>query len=142
MINIKRNLSVLIALLLFAAPAIANAQVSVIANKSVSSHTADISALRNLYLLQSSELGSQKVKLFFLTAETETNKTFLKNMDKSFQELKKIWLRAKLTGNGAVPEFVSSEKEMLEKVASTPNAIGFIDSKSAPENVKVIATLR
>lgn len=126
-------------LFLFAVPLISNAQVAVIANKSLNAKAVDKNAVTNLYTLQSNEVGSQKVKLFFLTTENETNKKFLDVLGKSFQDLKKIWLRAKLTGNGFAPEFVSSESEMLDKVGSTPNSIGFVNQKDAGETVKVVA---
>lgn len=126
------------ALLLTAMAGTSAAQVAVIANKSLNVKTIDNNTLINLYTLQSNEVGAQKVKLFFLTKENETNKKFLETVKQTFQDLKKIWLRAKLTGNGTAPEFVNSESEMLEKVTSTPNSIGFINLKEVAGEVKVL----
>jgi hypothetical protein len=117
------------------------AQVSIIANKNVNIKAIDINKLTNLYNLQSNEVGSQKVKLFYLNSENETEKSFLGALGKSFIELKKIWLKAKLTANGTPPETVSTEDEMIQKVGSTPNAVGFVDSKNVKGTVKVIEKL-
>ena len=117
------------------------AQVSIIANKNVNIKAIDINKLTNLYNLQSNEAGSQKVKLFYLNSENETEKFFLSVLGKSFIELKKIWLKAKLTANGTPPETVSTDDEMIQKVSSIPNAVGFVDSKNVKGNVKVIEKL-
>jgi len=139
---IFRNISALLIIFVFVFPFITNAQVAVIANKSINAKAVDNNSLSNLYTLQSNELGSQKVKLFFLTTENETNKIFLKSINKSMQDLKKIWLRAKLTGNGFAPDFVSSEAEMIEKVTSTPNSIGFVNQKEVSGDVKVLGKIQ
>lgn len=130
-----------ITIFLIVFPSNSSAQVAVIANKSVNVKTIDKNALTNLYTLQSNEVGSQKVKLFFLITENETNKKFLEIIGKNLPDLKKIWLRAKLTGNGFAPEFINSEREMLEKISLTPNSIGFINPKEITEEVKVLTKL-
>lgn len=122
-------------------PVSASAQVLIIANKSVNAKSIDKNTLVNLYTLQSNELGSQKIKLFFLTTENETNKIFLGALSKTMPELKKIWLRAKLTGNGFAPDFVSTDEEMLEKISKTPGSIGFILQKEVSDQVKVLTKL-
>jgi ABC-type phosphate transport system substrate-binding protein len=117
------------------------AQVCIIANKSINVKTIDINKLTNLYNIQSNEIGSQKVKLFYLNSDNETEKLFLETLGKTFIELKKIWLKVKLTGSGTPPETVNSDEEMIQKVTSTPDAIGFVDLKSIKANVKIIAKL-
>lgn len=131
----------IILMALLTLPASASAQVLIIANKSVNAKSIDKNTLVNLYTLQSNELGSQKIKLFFLTTENETNKIFLSALSKTMPELKKIWLRAKLTGNGFAPDFVSTDEEMLEKISKTPGSIGFIIQKEVSDQVKVLTKL-
>ena len=118
-----------------------NAQVVIIANKSISVKSIDINSLVNLYTLQSNELNAQKVKLFYVNIENEAEKKLLEIIGKSGTELKKIWLKAKLTGNGNPPENAFSDEDMVQKVASTPNAIGFVSLKSANSSVKIIMKL-
>ncbi len=119
-------------------PSYVNAQIAIIANKSVNVISMDITNLKNLYTIQSNEAGSQKVKLFFLNENGDTENKFLSTMGKSLLELKKIWLTAKLTGNGKPPDMVASAQDMIEKIKSTPGAIGFVDLKYINESIKVL----
>ncbi len=48
------------------------------------------------------------------------------------------WKRLVYVGKGKMPLFVADNKELLDKVASTPGAIGLAESGAAP-GVKVIA---
>jgi ABC-type phosphate transport system substrate-binding protein len=118
--------------------AVVSAQVVIIANKSISVKSIDMNSLRNLYTLQSNEIGAQKVKLFFLNEDSETDNKFLSNMGKTLLELKKIWLTAKLTGNGIPPEIVVNSAAVVDKITATPGAVGFVDSKSINGNIKVL----
>jgi ABC-type phosphate transport system substrate-binding protein len=118
-----------------------NAQVVIIANKNLPVKSIDKNSLVNLYTLQSNELDAQKVKLFYSNTENEAVKKLLEMIGKSGTELKKIWLKAKLTGNGNPPENSFSDEDMVQKVASTPNAIGFVSLKSVNSSVKIIMKL-
>lgn len=55
--------------------------------------------------------------------------------------MKKLWMKQQLTGEGIAPEALGSEDEVLNKVASTPGAIGFIDAKKVNDKVKVLLTI-
>ncbi|HRI48292.1 MAG TPA: hypothetical protein PK559_14385 [Ignavibacteriaceae bacterium] len=118
------------------------AQVAIIANKGVSANSVSIAQLKNLYTLQSSELNSQKVRLYFLTNEGSTLSTFLKGIGENNGDLKKQWLKAKLTGGSTPPEPVSSEDDVLSKVSSTAGAIGFISADKVNSNVKVLLEIK
>ena len=53
--------------------------------------------------------------------------------------LKSIWLRNMLSGEGGRPESLGSATEMIECVAGTPGAIGFVDATMArAEHVKTL----
>ncbi|MGA7720502.1 MAG: hypothetical protein WCA84_04920 [Ignavibacteriaceae bacterium] len=140
--NSKNKSYIIIILILFCAQYNNTfAQVSVIANKSISAKSIDINKLTNLYNIQSNEIGSQKVKLFYVNNNSESEKKILESIGKTFIELKKVWLKAKLTASGTPPETVSSDEEMIQKVASTPDAVGFVDSKNVKGNIKIIAKI-
>lgn len=49
--------------------------------------------------------------------------------------LRSTWDRLVYTGTGVSPEVVGSEKEMLQRVRSTPGAIGYISSAGRPNDV-------
>lgn len=125
----------------FISAEIINAQVVIIANKNLPVKSIDNNSLINLYTLQSNELSAQKVKLFYSNTENEAVTKLLQIIGKSGPELKKIWLKAKLTGNGNPPENAFSDEDMIQKVASTPNSIGFVSLKSANASVKILLKL-
>jgi ABC-type phosphate transport system substrate-binding protein len=135
---LNKYILILIAALFCINSSFINAQIAIIANKSVNITSIDITNLKNLYTIQSNEAGSQKVKLFFLNENGDTENKFLGAMGKSLLELKKVWLTAKLTGNGKPPDMVATAKDMIEKIKSTPGAIGFVDLKSVNESIKVL----
>ena len=52
--------------------------------------------------------------------------------------MKSIWLKKLLSGEGEPPEAMDSEEDVLEKVAATAGAIGFVSKVQARKDVKVI----
>lgn len=118
------------------------AQVSVIAHKNLSVKSIDKSTLKNLYELNSTEVGGTKVKLFTNDSNGDINNKFYSLFGRSYLEIKKIWLKAKLTGNAIPPIGISSDDEIINKVSSTPGAIGFVRSSSVTGNVKVILEIK
>ena len=49
-----------------------------------------------------------------------------------------FWMKNMLSGEGDPPEALSSESDMLSKVAKTPGAIGFVSEKIASSDVKIL----
>lgn len=61
-----------------------------------------------------------------------------KVLKKSPAQLKALWARQIFTGGAKPPRELASEDEVLKFVASTPGAIGYIDSSKANSSVKVL----
>ncbi|GIU16445.1 hypothetical protein TUM4644_00540 [Shewanella colwelliana] len=57
---------------------------------------------------------------------------------KSDAQLKAYWSKQVFTGKGNPPATVSSAAAMKSTVASTPNAVGYIDEADLDDTVKVI----
>ncbi|MGE5315897.1 MAG: hypothetical protein ACM3Q4_14480 [Acidobacteriota bacterium] len=134
----KICLSGIIMIALFGLASSAQAQVAVIGNKSLGSAALDLTKVKNLYLLVSNEVNGSKVKLFDVQSDTPTKAKFYEALGKPASEAKKVWLKAKLTGNGTPPEAVGSEDDVLAKVESTPGAIGYISAEKAHSKVKTL----
>lgn len=128
--------------LLLTSYVISNAQVVIIANKSVNVSKINIATLINIYQLEQTELGGAKVQLFDLNEESGAKQAFYSALGKPASEYKKIWMKKKLTGNGNPPKPVSNEDEMVNKVANTPGAIGFVSASKVNGNVKVILEIK
>ena len=55
--------------------------------------------------------------------------------------MKSIWLKKMLSGEGDPPEALKSESEVLQKVSSTPGAIGFVSEANISDDVKVLTVI-
>jgi ABC-type phosphate transport system substrate-binding protein len=120
----------------------ANAQVAVIAHKGVSVSSLSASAASDIFTLSTKEWkDGSAVVVFDLKAEGVTRTKFYDFIGKSPIELKKTWMRVQLSGEGKAPAVVASEEEMIQKVASTPGAIGFVSASKASGEVKILATI-
>ena len=118
------------------------AQIAVIANKSIKISSIDKTTLKNLYELNSNQLAGEKVKLFDITGDDNVISSFYSYINNSVSEIKKKWMKAKLTGNGNPPEFVNSYEEMVSKVASTKGGIGYVKQSLVKEDVKVLLIIK
>ncbi len=117
------------------------AQVSVIANKDITVDSIDKNKLKELFTLSSIELNSEEVTLLWNPQEKKAINDFLDYFGMKLKKIKKIWLKAKLTGNGTPPTNVNSDVELIETIADTPGAIGFVISSKVNDNVKILVTI-
>ena len=132
----------IIVLLVFVCASFSIAQVSVIANKNLKSDKINLATLKDIYNLDSQSLNGEKVKLFDFASDNSAKNSFYSALGTSAAEIKKVWLKAKLTGSGNPPENVSSDDDMINKVASTNGAIGYVKSSSVNANVKVLMEIK
>lgn len=120
----------------------ATGQVAVIANKSVPVDEVSSQQLLDFYT-GDVKLWENKdpVIVTDLKPEGEIKALFYEFLGKSPSRMKSIWLKKMLSGEGDPPEALKSEGEVLQKVSSTPGAIGFVSEASVTEDVKVLAII-
>ncbi len=113
--------------------------VAVIAHPSVPVESVTQQALVDFYTLEKNkwEDGSLVV-LFEQKQETTSKKQFYAYLQKRPRELKKVWMRVVLSGEGRTPRTVRSEEEVLQEVAATPGAIGYTDASLVTDEVVVL----
>jgi ABC-type phosphate transport system substrate-binding protein len=71
------------------------------------------------------------------------HEVFLSNyVGESPDEFRAQWRKAVFTGQGAMPRAFDSESALLEYVAVTPGALGYVSRVSRQDNVKSIIPLR
>jgi ABC-type phosphate transport system substrate-binding protein len=120
----------------------ANAQVVIIANKSVKKENVNITDIKYIYQLNTKSWSDgSKIKLFDYKGKNATKMAFFKFIKKTPMQLKREWLRAKLTGAGTPPKEVRSEDEMVTEIANTPGAVGYISKSKVAQNVIVIGKI-
>jgi ABC-type phosphate transport system substrate-binding protein len=129
--------------LVLIAAASAQAQVVVIANKSVSESSISSGKLNDIYSLRTKTWSSGKeIVPVTLKSDNEITKKFFSAFGKSLMEMKKLWMKIQLTGEGQPPAGVGSEDDVISKVASTPGAIGFVSASKVNASVKVLLTIK
>lgn len=109
--------------------------------------TADFSIIvhpSNVQTLEAKEIErifmgkSKSLKPYTLANEdikTEFNRTVI---NKSNSQMKAYWSRLTFTGKGIPPKSLSAS-EMIDIIASSPNSIGYIDTDSVTDQVKVVS---
>lgn len=120
----------------------ASGQVAVIANKSVPVDEVSSQQLLDFYT-GDVKLWENKdpVIVTDLKPEGEVKALFYEYLGKSPSRMKSIWLKKMLSGEGDPPEALKSENEVLQKVSSTPGAIGFVSEASVTDEVKVLVII-
>ncbi len=118
------------------------AQVAVIAHLNAPADTLSSARLLDFYTgdVQTWN-GNMAVVLFDLKPRTEVKKAFYHFLGKSPSRMKSVWMKRLLAGEGEPPQALGSNREMLEKVAATPGAIGFAHRDSVHGAVKVLAII-
>lgn len=128
----------IILIALFGIGANSSAQVAVIGNKGLDAASLDMTKVKNLFLLVSNEINGTKVRLFDINGTIAAKGQFFNAIGKTVGESRKIWLKARLTGNGVPPETLDSEDEVLAKVESTSGGIGYISLNKVTSKVKIL----
>lgn len=117
----------------------AYAQVVVIANKSIPEGSISAGKLNDIYLLKAKTWSNGKAIVpMVIKSDNATTQKFFGSLGKSLLEMNKVWMKLQLTGEGQSPEGFASEDELIEKVASTPGAIGFVSIDKVNDKVKVV----
>jgi ABC-type phosphate transport system substrate-binding protein len=136
-----RIVTVIICLLLWAANSCA--QVAVIANRFVPMDTISKSELLDFYTSDIKKWSDgQPVILLDLKSKGDVKSTFYNFLGKSASRMKSIWLKKMLLGEGDPPESMISEQELLNKVASTIGALGFVSKANIREDVKLLMEIK
>ena len=67
-----------------------------------------------------------------------SNENLMKKLGKSSSQFATGWKKLVFTGKSGMPEQVASEDELVEVVARTPGAIGYIDAAKVKDGVKAV----
>ena len=116
-----------------------HADVAIIAHRSVPVDTLDQQRLLDLYTGDIRSWTDETAVVFVdLELRGEVKHTFYRYLGKTPSRIKSIWMRNLLSGKSRRPESMSSEFEVMSKVAETPGAVGFVDSAKATNEVKTL----
>ena len=133
------RLPVLLLTLLLAARAGADVELAVIVHPSVTLDSLSRGQLLDYYTgdIQNWPNG-EPVMVKDLREKGEVRDGFYRFLGKRPSRMKSIWLRRMLSGEGEPPESLSTEQEVLTRVAQTPGALGFVRSTQVTDQVRVL----
>lgn len=120
----------------------AAAQVAVIAHPSVPAEQVERTTLLDFYTGDRKTWDNgQPVVVVDLEPRGEVKEVFYRFLGRSPSRMKSIWLRRKLLGEGEPPEAMATQEALLQRIRSTPGAIGFVDERLVTDDVKVLTII-
>ena len=112
--------------------------VVVIANKSVSESSLSKDDISNIYLGKKSTWSNGK-RIWFAVVKGETHDAFLKDyVGKTESQFNTFWKKQVFTGKGKPPKQFDSDRAIVEFVAQTTGAIGYVSAGADVSKVKTI----
>jgi ABC-type phosphate transport system substrate-binding protein len=134
----KRFIFLFFALGVLVLAANARAQSIVIANPSVKASDVSKGDLRDVFTGSSTSLGGSQVTPVLLKSGA-THDDFLRAyVGKNDTAFRAGWRSLVFSGQASMPKSVDSDAAMVEYVAHTPGAIGYVSSGAPHEGVKVL----
>lgn len=138
--KIKKSFGLAVAVLLTLGMAQSSlAGVIVIANEDVPVGSLSDSDLKNIYLGKKTFWNSDVKITLTVLKEGGVHESFLKDyVGKTPEQFKNYWNKILFTGAGTPPTPFSSEADLVDYVKKTRGAIGYIDSQTSHQGVRVI----
>jgi ABC-type phosphate transport system substrate-binding protein len=114
--------------------------VEVIANKDVATNQLSLITARSIFAMRQTRWpDGMPVRVFVLPDDNPVNSAFCKEILNLYPyQLRQTWDRQVYSGTGQAPTIVGTEKEMVERVASTSGAIGYVRKVKPHDAVRVI----
>lgn len=115
--------------------------VQVVANSGVTASELPVTSLRAIFSMRTKTWPDGKpVRVFVLPDRDESHVAFTKEILHIYPYvLRDTWDRIVFTGTGQAPIEVKSEEQLLQKVAATPGAIGYIkQGNPSHEAIKIL----
>ena len=113
----------------------------IVVNKSVPSVDYSTADIRAIFTMQKRVWpNNRQIKVYTLSDNSPLHKDFVKNVLQMFpHQIRRIWDRMTFSGTGDAPIELESEQEMVDKIATTPDSIGYTNSTPDNENVRAVA---
>ena len=139
----KHLIIILTIIFAFALQAQAQSQIAIIANKSVKEGSVSRSTLVDIYTLNKLFWSNgSKITVVDLRGESSMKERFYDFLGFNYAQIQKLWLKRQFSGKSMPPVGCKTEKEIVEKVASTPGAIGYVSLKNVTKDVIVLVKIQ
>jgi len=116
------------------------ADIVIIGNKSMSDNVITTESAKKLWLGKIKKLPDiGKVKILDQAKGSAIKGNFYATLtNKNSTQIKAYWAKIIFTGKAFPPKTVSSDHEVMEMVRNNKNVLGYVDSASVDDSVKVL----
>ena len=98
-----------------------------------------LSAIFKMRLLKWQDGTGKPITVYVLPDDTPLHKRFSKEILNVFpHQMRRAWNKLVFSGSGQAPIEVKNVAEMIEKVASTPGAIGYLNAGDIPDDIRIL----
>lgn len=116
--------------------------VALVAHKAVSNTVLSSREAAEIYRMEHNKWDDGTlVVIVDLALKSAVKTQFYNFIDAKERELKNVWMRFILSGEGRAPTVARSEKEVIELVANTEGAVGYVRAVFVTDQVKVLALI-
>ncbi|HOJ04870.1 MAG TPA: hypothetical protein PK916_12805 [Bacteroidota bacterium] len=144
--NIGRKIvhRAMLAALLLCAPLALRAQMVVITHASVPVKSISVRELLDVYTLNQSRWDDGTRITVVDVKSGKGRDAFFEYIGMSPEEMQRIWLRKQFTGKARPPRSVGSEEDVVDLVAATEGAIGYVNERAlkSGKSVRIIARFK
>ncbi len=115
------------------------ADIVVIGSKDLAINSLTKEEVKNIFLGVTTKWPDKR-KIYFVTMKgSDAHKVFLKKyIRKSPSQFRAFWKKKLFTGKGKMPKMLNTEQEIVDYLAQTDGAIGYVSSATPMDNFKVI----
>lgn len=112
----------------------------IITHKSVPADTLKEEDVKNIFIGKiTSWSDNQKINFVTLPNDDDIHRAFLKKFVKRTPaQYSRFWKKQIFTGKGKTPKSFQTERDLLEYVASTVGAIGYVSTGQITDDIKVL----
>ncbi|RLC09926.1 MAG: hypothetical protein DRI57_21225 [Deltaproteobacteria bacterium] len=136
----KKIIVGLLAMVAFSSAAYAD--VIIIANKDVPENTLSRKEIKEIFFGKRVQWSDHRKIHVTTLKDTVIHKMFLKQyLNKSHAKWKSYWKRMIFTGRGVPPKSVRTEAELIEYIAETKGAVGYVSSEGIPDDSETIVKI-
>lgn len=123
----------------FTYPSASVGDVLIIANKNLPGTSISKEDIKDIFIGKKTNWENEKIT-FVTLEEGETHKQFLQNyVKRTPAQYSRFWKKQIFTGKGRKPRSFKTEEGLIDYVAGTDGAIGYISTESVTGKVKVMS---
>ena len=114
--------------------------VKVLVNRSVPEQALSINNIRSIFSMRTRNWSDgSTITVFILKDKQGTHNQFVRqSLQMAPHQLQRSWDRYRYTGTGQTPIELANEQQMIERIASTPGAIGYTSQEFQDAQVQPI----